>query len=114
MRRTAGFIASIVLLFLLARIGDAAVAAFALPVPGAGVGLAAYLVLLATGLGEGSIPAARGLAGLLGALIVPPLVGVATFAPVLAAGGWRLAAALVAGVVVTGVVTAATVRFTAR
>ena len=47
---------------------------------------------------------------MLGALIVPPLVGVVAFAPVLAAGGWRLAFALIAGTLITGVVTATTFR----
>ncbi len=98
----------------LAVIGDRAAAAARLPVPGAVLGLIAYLALLATGPARASVAAGRWLAGLLGALIVPPLVGVAAFAPALAAGGWRLAVALVAGVVVTGVVTAATFRLAVR
>ncbi len=114
MRRTAGFIAGIALLVVLAAAGDWLVAAVGLPIPGAVVGLIAYLALLAAGGGNWSVPAGRWLAGLLGALIVPPLVGIAAFAPVLAAGGARLALALVAGVVVTGVVTAATFRLASR
>ncbi len=114
MRRTAGFIAGTVLLVALAAAGDRVASALALPVPGAVLGLVAYLILLASGLGAWSVPAGRWLAGLLGALIVPPLVGIAAFAPVLAAGGWRLALALVAGVAVTGVATAATFRLASR
>ena len=114
MRRTVSFIAGIGLFVLLAAAGDAVATALALPVPGAVLGLVAYLGLLATGAAEASVTPARWLAGLLGALIVPPLVGIAGFAPVLAAGGWRLVVALVAGVAVTGVVTAMTFRLAAR
>ena len=110
MRGIVTFIGGLALVGGLAAAGDAATAALHLPVPGAVLGLLAYLALLATGRGEWSTGGARWLAGLLGALIVPPLVGVAAFAPVLAAGGWRLGLALVAGVVVTGLITAASFR----
>jgi putative effector of murein hydrolase/putative effector of murein hydrolase LrgA (UPF0299 family) len=92
MRRTAEFIATLAFLAGLSAAGTAAAAALDLPVPGPILGLIVYLLLLSFGFLPGSAVAARWLAGLLGALIVPPLVGVAAFAPVLAAGGWRLAA----------------------
>lgn len=110
MRRTAEFIASLALLAGLNTAGYALAAVLTLPVPGPIIGLSAYILLLSLGLFPGSKVAARWLAGLLGALIVPPLVGVGAFAPVLAAGGWRLAFALIAGTLITGVVTAATFR----
>jgi holin-like protein len=110
MRRIAEFIGGLALVAGLSAAGSAAATALALPVPGPVIGLLAYFALLSFGIFPASAVAARWLAGLLGALIVPPLVGVAAFAPVLAAGGWRLAVALVGGCVVTGLVTAATYR----
>ncbi len=114
MRRTAEFIAAVALLAGLSTGGTALATTLDVPVPGPVIGLVAYILLLSLGYFPGSVVAARWLAGLLGGLIVPPLIGVAVFAPVLAAGGWRLAAALVAGVLVTGVVTALTFRLAAR
>lgn len=114
MRRIAEFLGGLALVAGLAGLGTAAGAALRLPVPGPVVGLLAYVGLLSLGVFPASAVAARWLSGLLGALIVPPLVGIAAFAPVLAAGGWRLAVALVGGCLVTGVVTAATFRLAAR
>jgi holin-like protein len=114
MRRIAEFLGGLALLGGLGAAGTAVAAALALPVPGPVLGLLAYLALLALGWAAWSAAAARWLAGLLGALIVPPLVGVAAFTPVLAAGGWRLAVALVGGCLVTGVVTALTFRRASR
>ena len=114
MRRIAEFIGGLGLLAGLSAAGGAAAEALALPVPGPVLGLLAYIGLLSLGVFPASMAAARWLSGLLGALIVAPLVGIAAFAPVLAAGGWRLAVALVAGCLVTGVVTALTFRLAAR
>ena len=113
MRRIAEFTGGLALLAGLDAGGTALAAALALPVPGPILGLLGYIVALAFGVFPASVTAARWLSGLLGALIVPPLVGIVAFAPVLASGGWRLAAALVGGCVVTGVVTAATFRLAA-
>ena len=114
MRRTAEFLAGLALLAALSTAGTALVAALGLPIPGPVLGLLVYTTLLSLGIFVRSTVAARWLSSLLGALIVPPLVGIAAFSPVLAAGGWRLAVALVAGCVVTGVVTAATFQATNR
>ncbi len=113
MRRTVEFIATLAFLTGLSAAGTAVAAALALPVPGPILGLIVYIVILSLGYLPESVVAARWLAGLLGALIVPPLVAVAAFSPVLAAGGWRLALALVAGALVTGVVTALSFHFAA-
>ena len=104
MRRTAEFLASLVLITLLAAGGSFVVTRSGVPIPGPVVGLIVYSLLLFLGFLGWTTPAAGWLSGLLGALIVPPLVGVAAFAPDLAAGGWRLAVALVVGTVVTAVV----------
>ena len=113
MRRIAEFLGGLALVAGLGVAGSAAAAALALPVPGPVIGLLLYILLLTLGLFPASAVAARWLSGLLGALIVPPLVGIAAFAPVLAAGGWRLALALAGGCAVTGVATAATFRLAA-
>lgn len=109
-RRTTGFIASLALIALFSVAGTTVAARTGLPVPGPVLGLIAYGLLLSFGFLQGTVAAARFLGGLLGALIVPPLVGVALFGPVLANGGVRLAVALVVGTLVTGVVTALTFR----
>ncbi len=113
MRRTVEFIAGLALLAALSAGGTAVAAALRLPLPGPVIGLVVYITLLSLGFFPGSAVAARGLARLLGGLIVPPLVATIAFAPVLAAGGWRLALALVSGTLITGVVTALTFRLAA-
>jgi len=114
MPRTAEFLAGLAVIVGLSVVGTVSAELLDLPVPGPIVGLLLYIGVLRTGMVPGSVVAARWLSGLLGGLIVPPLVGVAGFAPILASGGWRLAVALVAGVLVTGLVTAATFRLIAR
>ncbi len=114
MRRTAEFLAGLALLAGLSAGGTATAAALRLPVPGPVLGLLGYIALLSFRLFPASLTAARWLSGLLGALIVPPLIGIVLFAPVLAAGGWRLAVALVGGCLMTGLVTAATFQLVAR
>ena len=106
MRRTAEFIAALLLFAALAEGGHWFVHAAAIDVPGPVLGLVAYLLLLATGRAEWTLRPARWLTGLLGALIVPAMVGLALFGDVTLAGGWRLVVALVGGVAVTAVATA--------
>ena len=114
MRRTVEFLVGLVLLAALSTAGTAVATALTLPVPGPVLGLLVYILLLSFGVFPASAAAARWLSGLLGALIVPPLVGIVAFGPILAAGGWRLAAALTAGCLVTGVVAAATFQMANR
>ncbi|MGI4876378.1 MAG: CidA/LrgA family protein [Janthinobacterium lividum] len=106
MRRTAEFLASLALFALLSTAGLLAAARLHLPLPGPIIGLLVYSLLLSLGYLGWTLSAARVLSGLLGAMIVPALVGVALYADVTARGGWRLAVALVAGTAVTGVATA--------
>lgn len=113
MRAIAEFIAGLLVLALLSIAGTLAATRFGLPVPGPILGLLVYTALLFMGFLDWTMPAASRLSGLLGAMIVPALVGVAAFTTVLLHGGWRLAVALIAGVVVTGVVTGATYRMAA-
>jgi putative effector of murein hydrolase LrgA (UPF0299 family) len=91
----------------LAVAGDALVARLNLPVPGAILGLVAYLLWLTMGRGIGW--SRRG-AGLLirwiGAMIVPALVGLQAYAAVLAGGALPLALLLVVTTLLTALATA--------
>ena len=77
MRRIAEFLGGLALVAGLAALGSAASAGLQLPVPGPVLGLLAYIALLSLGVFPASADAARWLSGLIGALIVPPLVGIA-------------------------------------
>jgi holin-like protein len=91
--------------------GGAVVRGLALPLPGAVVGLLAYLALLAAGRGIGwSRPGAALLLRWIGALIVPALVGLQAYAVVLAGAALSLAAVLVTTTLVTALATAAIFR----
>ncbi|GEM_PF-1890700 len=80
-------------------------------VPGPVLGMTVYtLLLLTTPWLDRSLPAARLVASLIGALLVPALVGVALFAHETAAGGWRLPLVLVVSTAITGLATAALFR----
>ncbi len=91
----------------LALAGDALAAWVRLPVPGAILGLVAYLLWLTLGRGIGW--SRRG-AGLLirwiGAMIVPALVGLQAYAAVLAHGALPLAMLLVVTTLLTALATA--------
>lgn len=78
-----------------------------MPLPGPVLGLAVYTaLLLLTSWLDWTLPAARWLAGWLGALIVPALVGIVLFGDVIASGGIRLALVLVVSTAATGLATA--------
>jgi len=94
------------LLVLLALAGTALRRMCGLPVPGPILGLIAYLVLLATGRCDWTLPAAAVVTGLIGAMIVPPLVGIALFGDVLLPAAGGLALLLVVTTAVTAVATA--------
>lgn len=96
----------LVLLVLLALAGNALQDATGLMVPGPILGLIAYLALLATGRFDWTLPAAGWVTGLIGAMIVPPLVGIALFGEVLVPAAGSLALLLVATTAGTAVVTA--------
>jgi putative effector of murein hydrolase LrgA (UPF0299 family) len=87
---------TLILLFQLA--GEIAARAFALPVPGPVIGLAALLAafLLRPGLARRVMPTAQGLLAHLSLLFVPAGVGVISHAEVLGRDGAALLAALVA------------------
>lgn len=104
---------------LVGALGLAALAAIALAgdfvahrlgvgIPGPVLGLAAYVaaLLLAPSALRWTLPAARMLTGLLGALIVPAAVGLLLFLPLLAAGALPLAIVLLVSTLVTGLATA--------
>ena len=106
MERGAETAAGLALVVALAWAGDAVAAALALPVPGAMLGLAAFLALLGTGRFAWSLGGSRLLVRWLGLLIVPPLVAVGGNFASLMSQAWALAAAFVVGVAVTGTATA--------
>ena len=100
---TAGGIALIVGLalggnWLRARLG--------LAVPGPVLGMGAYLLLLATRYFDWSLPGAGLLTALIGAIIVPPLVGLALFDHVLRPALVGVAAVLVLSTALTATVAA--------
>lgn len=105
------FSAGLLLLVAFSTGGSWLAARFALPLPGPIAGMLAYtLLLLATPWLDWSLGAARDVAALIGALLVPPLIGVALFADVAERGGVRLAAVLVVSTGVTALVTAGLFR----
>ena len=95
-------------LVLLSLAGDLAAAWLGIAVPGPILGLGAYVLLLWLwpAFGRWTLPAARLLTRLLGALIVPAAVGLAAFAPFVAGAALPLALVLVVSTLVTGVATA--------
>jgi len=91
----------------LAMAGDALTAWLRLPVPGAVLGLLAYLFWLISGRGIGwSLSGAALLLRWIGALIVPALVGLTASAAVLAGAAVPLLVVLVATTLVTALATA--------
>lgn len=106
MRRTVEFIAALALFAALSWLGIAASRLFGLGIPGPVLGLILYMALLWLGKFDWTMVSARWLTSLLGAMIVPPLVGIALFAGETMRGGWRLAVVLIVGPAVTGVATA--------
>ena len=81
-----------------------------LPVPGAVLGMAVYVLLLASGRGDWSLGGADLLNRLIGAMIVPALVGLGAFGRELLPALGPLAVVLVGSTVVTAVVTAGLFR----
>lgn len=95
----------------LAMAGNALAAWLRLPVPGAVLGLFAYLVWLINGRGIGwSLPGAALLLRWMGALIVPALVGLTAYAAELAGAAVHLLVVLVATTLVTALATAVIFR----
>jgi putative effector of murein hydrolase LrgA (UPF0299 family) len=91
----------------LAMAGNALTAWLRLPLPGAVLGLLAYLFWLINGRGIGwSLPGAALLLRWIGALIVPALVGLTAYAAVLAGAAVPLLVVLVATTLVTALATA--------
>lgn len=92
---------------VLAIAGEALVTALALPLPGAIVGLLAYLGLLFTGTAMNwSRPGAALLLRWLGALVVPVLIGLQAYAGALAGVALPVALLLVTTTLVTALATA--------
>ena len=110
MRAAFELIAGLLLLAGLAAAGDAVATRAGLAIPGVVLGLGAYLLLLASGRGGWSLRAADLLTGLIGAMIVPALVGLALFAEILVPALGRVAVVLVASTLVTALATAALFR----
>ena len=79
-------------------------------IPGAVIGMALYLALLATGRFGWSLRGADVLTALIGAMIVPALVGLAAFADVLRPAAATVAVVLVLSTAITALVTAALFR----
>lgn len=100
--------AGIAMLVLLSLAGDLVAALLQIPIPGAIIALTAYLLLMAISpsLAVWTLPAARLLTRILGALIVPAAVGLAAFAPFLAGVAPELILVLVVSTLVTGLTTA--------
>jgi holin-like protein len=95
----------------LAMAGTALAGWLRLPLPGAVLGLLAYLGWLISGRGIGwSRPGAELLLRWIGALIVPALVGLTAYAGVLAGAAWPLLGVLVTSTLVTALATAAFFR----
>lgn len=110
MRRIVETVAGIVLIVALAWAGGRVVAWAGLPVPGVILGLLAYIALLASGRMAWSLRAADLFTGLIGALIVPALVGLALFAEVLMPALGRVALVLVLSTALTALAAAACFR----
>lgn len=96
--------------------GEAAARLTGLPLPGAILGLLAYVALLlgAPRLAGWTLDGAQALVRLIGALIVPAAVGLVLFMPLLAPAWGKVALLLVASTLVTGLATAALYRLAAR
>lgn len=108
-------IPGVLLCCLLALAGQALGAWARLPVPGAVIGLFAYLGLLSLGDRIGwSQPGATLLLRWLGALIVPALIGVVDFVDKPGFPAMKVIFVLVATTIVTAAATAATFRFVSR
>ena len=104
-------IPGVLLCCALALAGNALVARAQLPVPGAVLGLLAYLGWLAIGRGIGwSRPGAALLLRWIGALIVPALVGLTAYAGVLAGAALPLLVLLVVTTLLTALATAVIFR----
>jgi holin-like protein len=104
-------IPGVLLCSALAVAGNALVGRAHLPVPGAVLGLLAYLGWLTVGRGIGwSRPGAALLLRWIGALIVPALVGLTAYAGVLAGAAMPLLVVLVASTLVTALATAVIFR----
>ena len=111
MRPSIRFITGLALLAGVAAGGSWLAARASLPLPGPVLGMLGYAaVLLVTPWLEWSLGAARWVAGLIGALLVPPLVGVVLYQADAAAGGLRLAAVLVVSTGLTALTTAGLFR----
>ena len=107
MRPAIKYTAGLALLAGVAAGGNWLAARAGLPLPGPVLGMLGYgAVLLTTPWLDWSLGAARWVAGLIGALLVPPLVGVVLYQADAAAGGLRLAAVLVVGTGLTALATA--------
>ena len=103
----ARLVPGVLLCCALAIAGGHVVQALALPVPGAVVGLVAYLGWLVSGRGIGwSRPGAALLLRWIGAMIVPALVGLTAYAAVLAGAAAVLVLVLVATTLLTALATA--------
>lgn len=100
--------AGFAVLLLLSLAGEIAAALLGIAVPGAIIGLAGYLLLLAVSprIAAWTLPAARLLTRLLGALIVPAAVGLAAFAAFVADAIGPLLLVILVSTIVTGVTTA--------
>lgn len=95
----------------LAVLGDGAARASGLPIPGAILGFCAYLLWLLSGRAIGwSRPGAALLIRWIGAMIVPALVGLGSYAMLLGGVALPLAGLLVATTLVTALATAAIYR----
>lgn len=104
-------IPGVLLCCALAMAGDLAVARLGLAMPGAVIGLLAYLGWLLAGRGIGwSRPGAALLLRWIGALIVPALVGLTAYAGVIAGAALPLLLVLVASTLVTALATAVIFR----
>jgi holin-like protein len=101
----------VLLCIALALAGGFGVRLLDLPLPGAVLGLFAYLALLMGGRGIGwSRPGAALLLRWIGAFIVPALVGLTGYAAVLAGAALPLLVALVATTLLTALATATIFR----
>ena len=110
MRRSFETFAGVLLCVALAW-GGAELADWAgLPVPGAVLGMAAYVLLLGSGRGDWSLRGADLLTRLIGAMIVPALVGLALFGRELLPALGPLALVLFGSTAVTALATAALFR----
>ncbi len=111
MRTIVEAVPGVALCVVLALAGNALAARAGLPVPGAVLGLIVYAGWLASGRGIAwSRPGAALLVRWLGAMIVPALVGLATYADLLAGAALPLAVLLVATTLLTALTTALVYR----